>query len=94
MAELRFQCFEVDNMQRTRQGLLEENTLLLGRAASARHAVQETARRSHLLQRIIRYMHKKVKKIMKLPSVPESPSSTQTQIAVSPTCIRRQDRLF
>lgn len=60
MSELRFQCFEVEKMQRTRQGLLKTNTLLLAQAASARHGVETLARRSHLLQRIIRYMHQKV----------------------------------
>lgn len=60
MSELRFQCVEVEKMQRARQGLMESNTLLLAQAASSRHWVEELARRSHLLQRIIFYMHQKV----------------------------------
>ncbi|CAB1119923.1 unnamed protein product [Ectocarpus sp. CCAP 1310/34] len=62
MSELRFQCFEVEKMYRARQGLMESNTLLLAKSASARHRVEELARRSHLLQRIIRYMHQKLQK--------------------------------
>ncbi|CAM9881862.1 unnamed protein product, partial [Ectocarpus fasciculatus] len=62
MSELRFQCFEVEKMHRARQGLMESNTLLLAKSASARHRVEELARRSHLLQRIIRYMHQKLQK--------------------------------
>lgn len=60
MSELRFQCYEVEKMQSAHRGLIESNTLLLAQAASARHSVGEMARRSHLLQRIIRYMHQKV----------------------------------
>lgn len=60
MSELRFQCFEVEKMHRARQGLMRSNTHLLAQSASARHRVEELARRSHLLQRIIRYMHQKV----------------------------------
>ncbi|CAM9962775.1 unnamed protein product, partial [Ectocarpus sp. 8 AP-2014] len=62
MSELRFQCFEVEKMYRARQGLMESNSLLLAKSASARHCVEELARRSHLLQRIIRYMHQKLQK--------------------------------
>lgn len=61
MSELRFQCFEVEKMHRARNGLIKSNTHLLAKAASARHRVEELARRSHLLQRIIRYMHQKVR---------------------------------
>eukprot|EP00752_Nemacystus_decipiens_P013317 g11795.t2 len=60
MSELRFQCFEVEKMHRARNGLIKSNTHLLAQAASARHRVEELARRSHLLQRIIRYMHQKL----------------------------------
>lgn len=60
MSELRFQCYEVEKMQTAHRGLIESNTLLLAQAASARHGVEVSARRSHLLQRIIRYMHQKV----------------------------------
>ncbi|CAM9499246.1 unnamed protein product [Scytosiphon promiscuus] len=61
MSELRFQCFEVEKMHRARQGLMKSNTLLLAQAASARYRVEDLARRSHLLQRIIRYMNQKVR---------------------------------
>lgn len=64
MAELRFQCFEVEKMDRARQGLMTSNTLLLAQAASARHRVEELARRSHLLQRIIRNMYLKVMRLV------------------------------
>ncbi|CAM9197469.1 unnamed protein product [Hapterophycus canaliculatus] len=60
MSELRFQCFEVEKMHRARQGLIKSNTLLLAQAASARYRVEDLARRSHLLQRIIRYMNQKL----------------------------------
>eukprot|EP00903_Cladosiphon_okamuranus_P020041 g18408.t1 len=60
MSELRFQCCEVEKMHRAGQGLMKSNTHLLAQAASARHRVEELARRSHLLQRIIRYMHQKL----------------------------------
>lgn len=60
MSELRFQCFEVEKMHRARNGLIKSNTHLLAQAASVRHRVEELARRSHLLQRIVRYMHQKV----------------------------------
>lgn len=61
MSELRFQCVEVEKMQRAREGLLETNSILLGKMASARHGVHEMARRSHLLQRIIYYMKAKAR---------------------------------
>ena len=66
MDELRFQCFEVEKMQRARHGLLESKTFVLAKAASARHSVENLARRSRLLQRIIRSMNEKVRSVMSL----------------------------
>lgn len=50
-------------MHHVRQGLVKSNTLLLAQAASARHRVEELARRSQLLQRITRYMYHKARRI-------------------------------
>ncbi|CAM9111688.1 unnamed protein product [Choristocarpus tenellus] len=60
MSELRFQCAEVESLTHTGTQLLEANTILLAKTGSARHAVQELAKRSHLLQRIILCLYGKV----------------------------------
>lgn len=59
-------------MQNVRQGLLKSNTVLLAQAASARHRVEELARRSQLLQRITRYMYHKVRHTPSPAALPPS----------------------
>lgn len=60
MEELRFQCLEVEKMERSHEGLLESSAFLLAKSASARHRVEELARRSRLLQRMMHHLQQKV----------------------------------